>query len=61
MEKKECKHEFSYQSEGVNLHDVNKGWYVAKRIVIFCKNCGKVTHDNTNGNSSFGQDYSHKK
>lgn len=59
--KKECEHKFIYKSENVNLLDVNFGWYLAKRVIIFCEKCGKVSHDQTNDNSDSGfQDYKHK-
>jgi len=58
--KKECEHEFEYKSEEVRLHDVNEGWFSAKRVIIFCKKCGRVSHDVTNGNNSYNQNYSHK-
>lgn len=57
---KNHKCEFIYKSEVVNLHDVNDGWYQAKRVIIFCKNCGKVSHDQTNDNYSYSQDYKHE-
>jgi predicted metal-binding protein len=59
MKTKLCQHKFIYKPEVVKLHDVNEGWYSAKRIIIFCENCGKVSHDQTNDNS-WGQDYKHK-
>lgn len=53
-----CNHEFEYKSEIVKCHDVNEGWFQAKRIIIFCKKCGKVSHDVVNSNSAFSQNYS---
>ena len=50
---KKCEHKFEYRSEDVSLNDVNKGWFPAKRVIVFCINCGKVSHEQTNGNSSF--------
>ena len=55
-----CKHKFNYKSEVVNLEDVNTGTFQAKRVIIFCENCGQVSHDQTNSNSSYGQEYKHK-
>jgi hypothetical protein len=57
MEK--CKHQFEYKKEDVRLYDVNNGWYFAVRIIIYCVNCGLVTHDQINSNSSFSQNYRH--
>lgn len=59
-EKSECKHEFVYKSEAVKCCDVNKGWFDAKRVVVYCENCGRVSHDVVNSDSSYSQDYSHK-
>ena len=54
-----CKHSMEYRSEAVRVHDVNEGWFDAKRVIIFCKNCGYVSHDQTNSNSSYSQSYKH--
>lgn len=35
-------------------------WFDAKRIIIFCEKCGKVSHDQTNSHSDYSQDYKHK-
>ncbi len=59
-EKITCDHDFEYKSEVIKLHNVNNGWFDAKRIIIFCKKCGLVSHDQTNSSSSYSQDYKHK-
>ena len=52
-------HSMEYKSEVVRLHDANRGWFDAKRIIIFCTTCGFVSHDVTNSNDSHSQNYSH--
>lgn len=54
--KKECKHLFEYKCEQVVLKDPYDTWFNSKRVIIFCKNCGEISHDRTNGNSYTGQD-----
>lgn len=52
---KECKHSFEYKVETVNCKNFN-GWFEAKRVIIFCKKCGLVSHDKVNGSSPYTQD-----
>lgn len=54
---KDCKHKFLYKKEVVKCHDARHGWFDAKRVVIYCENCGTVSHDVVNGNSPYSQKY----
>jgi len=56
-----CEHRMEYHSEEVNLHDIYEGWFIGKRIIIFCNKCGFVAHDQTGSKGSLSQNYSHKK
>lgn len=45
---KQCQHKFIYRCEEVDLKAVMGGWYKGKRVIIYCENCGKVSHDVVN-------------
>lgn len=52
MEKDKCKHEFTHIVNQEEMLNQYKSRWVASRVTVYCKKCGKVTLDEIRNNSA---------